>query len=42
MNTLAMLVANPLLCATLAITFALMSTEAWLVYRALSASKGNR
>jgi hypothetical protein len=35
MNILAMLVANPILSAALAITFLLMGAEAWLVHRAL-------
>ncbi|MDR5746873.1 hypothetical protein QCE73_27250 [Caballeronia sp. LZ029] len=32
---IAMLAANPILCAALAITFLLMGAEAWLVFRAL-------
>ncbi|SAK95955.1 hypothetical protein AWB78_05384 [Caballeronia calidae] len=35
MNTLSMLIANPILSAALAITFLLMAAEAWLVHRAL-------
>ena len=34
-SVIAMLVANPILTAALAITFLLMGAEAWLVHRAL-------
>lgn len=46
MNTLqsvmAMLAANPILCATLLITFLLMGGEAWLVRRALRETEARR
>ncbi|MFM0326834.1 hypothetical protein [Caballeronia glebae] len=46
MNTFApvltMLAANPILTAALAVTFVLMSAEAWLVHRALRESRMRR
>jgi hypothetical protein len=39
MSVIQMLAANPLLCASLAVTFGAMSIEAWRVRRALRSSE---